>query len=70
MDFTTVIKYENVQMDSCMLTEKSRPNINNDEQDLLPTPVPAGPVTEMKPRITTSVQGSHVTKVSNGRSSE
>ncbi|XP_069813854.1 laminin subunit alpha-1 isoform X1 [Dendropsophus ebraccatus] len=62
MDFTTVIKYENVQMDSCMLTEKPKININNDEQDLMPTPVPAGPVTEIKPRITTLVQRSHVTK--------
>ncbi|CAJ0966335.1 unnamed protein product, partial [Ranitomeya imitator] len=62
MDFTTVVKYENVQMDSCMLREKPIPIINNDEQDLPPTPVPSGPVTEIKPQITTSVQRSHVTK--------
>ncbi|XP_072008302.1 laminin subunit alpha-1 [Engystomops pustulosus] len=62
MDFTTVIKYENVQMDSCMLTEKPKPNVHTEEQDQPPTPAPASTVTEIKPRITTSVQRSHVTK--------
>ncbi|KAG9479046.1 hypothetical protein GDO78_012615 [Eleutherodactylus coqui] len=60
MDFTTVVKYENVQMDSCMLTEK--PIVNHEEQDLPQTPVPAGPVTEVKPHITTAVLRPHVTK--------
>lgn len=58
LDFTMVIKYEKVQMDSCMLTEK--PAVNNEEPDAQPTVIP--PVTERKLSLTTAIQKSYVTK--------
>lgn len=57
-----VIKYEKVQMDSCMLTEK--PAINNEEPDAQPTVLPL--VTERKLSLTTPIEKSYITKVSRG----
>ncbi|XP_068093303.1 laminin subunit alpha-1 [Hyperolius riggenbachi] len=58
MDFTTVIKYENIQMDSCMLTEKPQPIVSPEEQDAQPTTSPTGPVTERRSALTTPLQRS------------
>uniref|UniRef100_A0A8C5PK68 Laminin subunit alpha-1 n=1 Tax=Leptobrachium leishanense TaxID=445787 RepID=A0A8C5PK68_9ANUR len=61
MDFTSVLKYENVQMDSCMLSEKPKPSAFL-EQELPPTAIPARPVTERE--LTTPMQKSSITKPS------
>ncbi|KAM9308338.1 laminin subunit alpha-1 [Gastrophryne carolinensis] len=61
MDFTTVIKYEKVQMDSCMLTEKPK-TIVTEEQEVLPTAITTGSITERKSPLTTSLQKSYVNK--------
>ncbi|KAM8966911.1 laminin subunit alpha-1 [Pelodytes ibericus] len=61
MDFTTVIKYEQVQMDSCMLSEKPK-SIALLEQDVQPTATPAQPAIERK--LTTPIQKAYVTKPS------
>ncbi|XP_053323848.1 laminin subunit alpha-1-like [Spea bombifrons] len=59
MDFTNVLKYEGVHMDSCMLSEKPK-SIAQLEVEVLPTATPAQPVTERK--LTTPIQKSFVTK--------
>ncbi|XP_063307614.1 laminin subunit alpha-1 isoform X1 [Pelobates fuscus] len=59
MDFTTVLKYEHVQMDSCMLSEKPK-SFALLEQELPPTATPGRLFTERK--MTTPMQKSSVTK--------
>ncbi|KAM4688464.1 laminin subunit alpha-1 [Discoglossus pictus] len=62
MDFTTVLKYEQVEMDSCLLTEKPKSIEHLEEHEMQPTPTPARPVTERKIAITSPIQKSYVTK--------
>ncbi|KAM4704989.1 laminin subunit alpha-1 [Rhinophrynus dorsalis] len=56
MDFTTVIKYEHVHMDSCLLTEKPRPTVHLEEPEVQPSPTPARPVAGRKMSVSTSIQ--------------
>ncbi|XP_053570910.1 laminin subunit alpha-1 [Bombina bombina] len=62
MDFNSVIKYERVDMDSCLLSEKPKYTLQLDEQDVQPTPTAARSVTEKRISATTPLQKSYVTK--------
>ncbi|OCT76655.1 hypothetical protein XELAEV_18031856mg [Xenopus laevis] len=64
MDFTKVLMYENIHMDSCLLTEKPKPIVHVEELEVQPTHIPARPVTERKVPVTT-VQKPHITKANN-----
>eukprot|EP00079_Xenopus_tropicalis_P016422 XP_004915294.1 PREDICTED: laminin subunit alpha-1 isoform X1 [Xenopus tropicalis] len=64
MDFTKVLMYEHIHMDSCLLTEKPKPIVQVEEQEVQPTHIPARPVTERKVPVTT-VQETHITKANN-----
>ncbi|MEE6464431.1 hypothetical protein FKM82_006256 [Ascaphus truei] len=62
MDFTTVLKYERVDMESCLLSEKPKSTEQLEEREIHPTPTPARFVIEKRIHVTTPTQKTYVTK--------
>ncbi|XP_038249040.1 laminin subunit alpha-1 [Dermochelys coriacea] len=59
LDFTTAVRYEHVDMDSCLLSEKPKPAIQAEDieiqPELQPLPIPLQPLTEIKRVHTTNL---------------
>ncbi|KAG8442156.1 hypothetical protein GDO86_011091 [Hymenochirus boettgeri] len=62
IDFTKVVTYEHVYLDSCLLAEKPKSIVHIEEQEIQPTLTPAKPVTERKGPMSTTLQKTHHTK--------